>query len=180
MLLLTSSKTWSGHDDIPSVCRLLLLPESAQLLFIVDRSNIGGDLVSLEVLRIVGSKAMSSGVNKSPDSLHLGLMSLKHPLLLVTNPVVVLNKSKLLFLESLITLWSLVGIVVVQISMSRDRSFDIWLLSGRNEGCSSVIVANEFDLSISLSQICTLSFNVGLRLNHWCRHGPSSPLTAAA
>ena len=50
---------------------------------------------------------MSGGVNKSPNLLILGLMSLKHPLLLIANPVVVLNEGILLFLVSLITLRSL-------------------------------------------------------------------------
>lgn len=115
---------------------------------------------------------MSSGINKSPDLLILGLMSLKHPFLLVADPVVVLDKGKLLLLVSLVTLWSLIGIVVVDISVSGDGCLDIWLNSGWNEGCSSVIVANNLDLSIlvCISQVSTLVFNVSLGVNHWCGH----------
>ena len=121
-------------------------------------------------MRVVGCEAMSSGVNKSPDGLNLGLMSFEHPLLLITNPVVVLNKSKLLFLESLVSLWSFIGIVIVQISVGGDRSFDIRLLSGRDKRCSSVVVTNDLDLSISLTNISTFLLNVGLSFNHWCGH----------
>ena len=126
-------------------------------------------------MRVVGYKAMSCGVNKSPDGLNLGLMPFEHPLLLITNPVVVLDKSKLLFLEPLVSLWSLIGVVIVQISMSGDRSLDVRFLSGRDEGCSSVIVTNDLNLSVSLAKICTFLLNVGLSFNHRCGHGPSSP-----
>lgn len=117
---------------------------------------------------------MSCGINKSPDLRVLSLMSLKHPLLLITNPVVVLNKSKLLVLVSLVALWSLVGFLVVEISMGRDRSLDIWLNSSRNEGCSSIIVTNYLDLSIliGVSHISTLHLSVGLSDNHGFCHCP--------
>ena len=68
-------------------------------------------------MRVVGSQAMSSGIYKSPDRMSLGLMSFKHPFLLITDPVVVLNESILLLLESLVALRSLVGIVIVDVSM---------------------------------------------------------------
>ena len=99
-------------------------------------------------MRIVGSKAMASGVDKFPDLLVLLRVSLKHPFLLVTNPVVVLDEGKLLLLVSLVALRPLVGIKVVDVSVSRDRGLDVRLSSGRNEGSSAVIVAHQFDLSI--------------------------------
>ena len=126
----------------------MLLPESAHLLVVDDRGNIGGDLVSLEVLRVVGGKAMASSVDKFPDLLVLLRVSLKHPFLLVTNPVIVLDEGKLLLLVSLVALRPLVGIKVVDVSVSRDRGRDVRLSSGRNEGSSAVIVAHQFDLSV--------------------------------
>ena len=60
---------------------------------------------------------MSSGVNKSPDMLSLGLMSFEHPFLLITDPIVILNKGKFLSLESFVSFWSLVSVVIVYVSM---------------------------------------------------------------
>ena len=91
---------------------------------------------------------MASSVDKFPDLLVLLRVSLKHPFLLVTNPVIVLDEGKLLLLVSLVALWPLVGVKVVDVSVSRDRSLDVRLSSGRNEGCSAVIVARQFDLSV--------------------------------
>ena len=62
MLLLTSTKAWSCHYDVPSVARLNLFPESTQLFLSIDRGDIRGDLIPLEILRVVSNKAMSSGV----------------------------------------------------------------------------------------------------------------------
>lgn len=148
MLLLTCAKAWSCHYDVPSVAGLNLLPESAVLFLPIDWGHIRGDLVPLEILRVVCNEAMTSGVNKSPHMLSLGLMSFKHPFLLITNPVVILNKGKFLSLESFVSFWSLVSVVVVYVSMCWNGGFDIWLNCCGNECCSAVIVTNKLDLSI--------------------------------
>ena len=117
MLLLTCAKAWSCHYNVPSVARLNLLPESAVLFLSIDGGDIRGDLIPLEILWVVCNKAMSSGVNKSPDMLSLGLVSLEHPFLLITDPVVILHKGKFLSLESFVSFWSLVSVVIVYVSM---------------------------------------------------------------
>ena len=91
---------------------------------------------------------MASSINKLPDLLVLLRVSLEHPFLLVTNPVIVLDEGKLLLLVSLVALWPLVGVKVVDVSVCRDRSLDVRLSSGGNEGCSAIIVTHQFDLSV--------------------------------
>ena len=151
MFLLTSTKAWSCHHNVPSVTRLHLLPESAVLFLSIDWGDIRGDLIPLKILRVICNKAMSSGVYKSPDMLSLGLMSFKHPFLLISNPIVILNKGKFLSLESFVPFWSLRGVVIVYVSMSWNRGFDIWFHCCWNECCSTVIITYKLDLSICLA-----------------------------
>lgn len=146
--LLFSVESRSSQYNIPSISIWSFSPEWACSFVSINSSNIVGYFVSLEILRSVGSQAMSGSINKSPNIVGLSLMSFKLPLLLITNPVVVLNKGKLLPLPSFVSIWSLLCIMIVEVTMSRDRGFDVWFSSSWDECCSSIVVSDKFNLTV--------------------------------